>query len=150
MESYSKEITINASAQEVYQAITTQEGLSRWWAPCEVGSKVGEEATFHFDKDFATFRIEKLDPNKEVVWKCTNHHFTITGSDKTDEWIGTTVRFNLSRNPDGATALSFIHEGLTPNLDCCEACFDGWNYFLESLKQYLETGKGTPYGRSEE
>ncbi len=41
--------------------------------------------------------------------------------------------------------LSFVHKGLTPDLNCYEICDAGWTHFIiNSLKQYLETGTGNP------
>lgn len=38
-----------------------------------------------------------------------------------------------------------IHEGFKPALECNKICEAGWGYFLGSLKNYVETGNGSPY-----
>ncbi len=36
--------------------------------------------------------------------------------------------------------------GLVPTLECFEVCAQGWDYFfVNSLKQYLVTGEGSPF-----
>jgi hypothetical protein len=32
-----------------------------------------------------------------------------------------------------------------PALSCYELCNNGWQYFMASLQQFAETGRGTPY-----
>jgi hypothetical protein len=55
------------------------------------------------------------------------------------------VSFEIRANPDGSSTLFFTHIGLTPQLVCYDKCDAGLNHFLESLKDYLEQGTGTPY-----
>lgn len=31
------------------------------------------------------------------------------------------------------------------HFECYDLCSDGWQYFLGSLQQLIETGRGTPY-----
>ena len=38
----------------------------------------------------------------------------------------------------------FTHEGFVKKDEVYEQARGNWNYFLTSLKSYLETGKGTP------
>ncbi len=49
--------------------------------------------------------------------------------------------------PEGVgTTITLTHEGLTPQLHCYETCNTAWDFFvLDSLKAYLETGKGDPH-----
>jgi hypothetical protein len=32
-----------------------------------------------------------------------------------------------------------------PALECYDLCRNGWNHFLASLQQLVETGRGTPW-----
>ena len=58
---------------------------------------------------------------------------------------GTEIAFRLTPTIDGKTRLDFEHVGLVPGLECYDRCSTGWNYFLASLRQYAETGSGTPW-----
>ena len=46
---------------------------------------------------------------------------------------------------DGKTRLDFEHIGLVPALECYDLCSNCWSYFLGSLQQLVETGRGTPW-----
>lgn len=135
---YRKTISIKAPIENVYEAITTAEGLSSWWT--KLAELEGQRATFRFDEGttYAVMQIERQIPNKEVVWRCSEQYFVIEGSEKTNEWVGTVIWFELSENPDKSTALEFTHEGLVPTLDCYKICEQGWDYFLKKLRQYLQ------------
>ena len=61
------------------------------------------------------------------------------------DWVGTRPVFTLSEAPDGGCDVRFLHEGLSPRLECYEACRTGWDQYLPSLRDYIETGTGNPY-----
>jgi hypothetical protein len=60
------------------------------------------------------------------------------------EWAGTMVTFALDPAADGATTLRFTHAGLTPSLECFADCQAGWDHFLPSLRDHVESGAGRP------
>jgi hypothetical protein len=35
--------------------------------------------------------------------------------------------------------------GLTPKLECFVDCKNGWDHFLPSLRQFVDTGVGNPW-----
>jgi hypothetical protein len=43
------------------------------------------------------------------------------------------------------TELRFRHVGLTPRLECWEACAAAWTYFMASIEACARTGTGTPF-----
>lgn len=148
MDTYSCTLKLDAPPTSVYSALSTHAGLTGWWTEdCEIDPTPGGQATFRFGKTHKTFRIESLTPGQKVVWVCTDQYHHLPGLlKKTDEWVGTTINFSLSPVGDKATELTFIHEGLTPDLECYGICVAGWDHFLgNSLKQYVETGKGDPF-----
>ena len=147
MNSYTNEFLIDTLTQKLYDAITTKQGLTKWWTEeSEIYLHIGGIATFHFGQDTHTvMKISKLVPNKEVVWKCVEQHSPRKDTDIADEWVGTTIRFSIKEDIDGKVKLFFTHEGLTSDLFCYEDCKNEWDYFLKSLETYLETGKGKPY-----
>jgi uncharacterized protein YndB with AHSA1/START domain len=144
---YNRELEIDTSPEKLYNAIATQEGLEHWWTEqTEVYPRVGGIATFYFGKEkYVVMKITKLLPNKEIVWKCVEQKFPLQGTDITDEWVGTTIKISIAENKEGATMLTFAHNGLTPDLSSYNACTQEWDYYLNSLKEYLETGKGKPF-----
>jgi hypothetical protein len=58
-------------------------------------------------------------------------------------WAGTSVTWQLMPVENG-TKLVFTHDGFAQVDEVYEETRGNWRYFLDSLKSYLETGKGTP------
>ena len=139
MKPYECKITIDAPPSKVYAALTTEEGLRGWWTDnCEVGDGPGAQSTFRFGKTYSVVRMEKLVPEQAVHWHCVEYFLDFPMVSKTDEWVGTSMVFNLTAGPDSGTDLHFVHEGLTPELECYALCEGGWDHFLKtSLKKFL-------------
>lgn len=138
MTSYQSQVNFKSKTQEVYKAITTEEGIKGWWTvDCNVSTQIGGKHSFYFEKMlFNSMEVVELVPDKKVHWKCV---------DGWNEWIGTEVVFTLSENGEGGTDLIFEHKGLTPDLKCYKMCANGWGNTLKSLKDYVDTGKGNPH-----
>jgi uncharacterized protein YndB with AHSA1/START domain len=146
MNHYQKTLFIHADAAAVYAAIATEEGLRAWWTPdCTADTHVGGTAHFRFGGTHKDMSIEQLDTNRGVRWFCTRAHIESTSLARKDEWTGTEIVFRLTPTIDGKTRLDFEHIGLVPALGCYDLCSNGWNYFLASLQQLVETGRGTPW-----
>ena len=136
-------ITIKASLEKVYEALTEQKHLALWWTPdCSAEPKVGSKAKFEFKgaNFYNVMEIVKLEPNKLVEWKCIE-----VGDDNNKEWEGTSVIWEISED-NGATNLSMVHKDWKEETELFKRCTDGWQHYAgKSLKSYLETGKGEPY-----
>ncbi|HEY6985887.1 MAG TPA: SRPBCC domain-containing protein [Rhodanobacteraceae bacterium] len=146
MNPYQRTLVINADPAAVYAAISTTDGLRGWWTPdCSTDTHVGGIARFHFGDTHKDMRIERLDANREVHWLCTRAFIAIDTLARKDEWVGTEIVFRLTPTVDGKTRVDFEHIGLEPALECYDRCNSGWNYFLASLQQFVETGRGTPW-----
>jgi hypothetical protein len=64
-----------------------------------------------------------------------------------EDWVGTSIHFDLTPPASGGTDLDFRHVGLTPRLECFHDCKSGWDHFNPtSLRDYVETGAGHPNG----
>jgi uncharacterized protein YndB with AHSA1/START domain len=146
MNHYQQSLLIEASPGAVYAALTTAEGLRGWWTQdCDVANEVGGTIRFRFGSTFKDMRIERLDPGREVRWLCTRAHIAHGNLAQRDEWTGTQLVFWISPDGAGRTQLDFEHVGLIPAFECYAMCNRGWNHFLTSLHQLIETGRGTPY-----
>jgi uncharacterized protein YndB with AHSA1/START domain len=130
-------LTINAPAERVYQALTTKEGISGWWTDDTViEPSVESVAQFNFaDRYRNKMKIIRLDPPKQVVWRCIE-------GDK--EWVDTTFSFDLEETQD-ATILRFGHNDWRAATDFFASCNYQWAHYMTSLKKYCETGKGEPF-----
>ena len=146
MHSFKFDLLVAAPAAKVFEALTTQQGIQSWWTTSsEVGTAVGEHITIRFGGTVPAVQLDALQPATEVRWRVVDAHLVVPGLARTNEWLGTTIVFQLVPESGAATRLALEHIGLTPQVECYDICSQGWAQFLESLKAYLETGKGTPY-----
>jgi len=146
MTHYQQRLVIEAEPAVVYAALTTTHGLRGWWSEdCHADSRVGGLLNFGFGACSKQMRVERLVATQEVAWLCTRAHIDAAGVTRPDEWVGTEMVFRLAPDGEGRTVLQFEHLGLVPDLQCWAVCNQGWNYFLPSLKQFAETGRGTPF-----
>jgi uncharacterized protein YndB with AHSA1/START domain len=134
-----KELTIAAAPERVWGALTQPDEIGHWWTnDLNATPEVGSLAEFRFGEwgDFVLrFEVAELDQDKKVHWI---HRFSPVA-----QWAGTSVTWQLTPVYNG-TAVIFTHEGFVKKDEVYERTRGNWNYFLASLKSYLETGKGTP------
>ena len=124
-----------SSPQHVYDALTTLEGLSGWWAERTSGdTDVGGVIQFRFGPGGFDMEVVELDPGRLVRWIVV---------DGPEEWVGTTVRFDLRQDGEW-TIVMFAHEGWREPVPFMHHCSTKWAVFLMSLKELIETGTGSP------
>jgi uncharacterized protein YndB with AHSA1/START domain len=130
-------VGIKSSSQaDVYKALTTIEGLSAWWTTTTEGeSTVGGVIRFRFGNGGFDMKVLELDPARRVVWR------VVEGP---EEWIGTTISFDLDQRGDWTIVL-FRHERWKEPVEFMHHCSTKWGVFLLSLKSLLETGNGAPW-----
>jgi uncharacterized protein YndB with AHSA1/START domain len=142
------ERTIEATPQRVFTALTQPDEIGHWWTnDLNITPEVGSLAEFRFGEwgEFRLrFEVAALDQNEQVRW--------VARPGGPPHWAGTSVTWRLTPLQNG-TSVSFTHEGFAQQVDesYLGPVRGNWNYFLDSLKSYLETGKGMPgtppYGR---
>jgi len=126
---------LDASPDKVYEVLTTIEGLAGWWASDTGGSaELDGTINFHFGPGDIDMLVVDLVPAERVIWK-------VVGGP--EEWIGTTVEFNLHQDEDW-TMLVFAHRGWREPVPFMHHCSTKWAIFLMSLKSLVETGAGAP------
>ena len=107
----------------------------RWWT-----TKVyreSDELTVSFGHGWTRFRVDGLD------WAVIAQDEP--GLPSPHEWVGTTLSFRVYPDARGGSVLSFVHHGLTEQLECIELCRAGWERCLPgSLKPLAESGQGHP------
>lgn len=130
-------LLIEAPAETVYEALTTQKGLQGWWTPDTTAKpEPGSISRFSFGPDyFKEMKIEELKPYSKVKWLCLKGY---------EEWIGTTLVFELEPHAKG-TILLFHHGGWKAYTSEFASCSYHWALFFRSLKLLCETGRGLPY-----
>ena len=127
-----------ATPDQVYAALTTIEGLSGWWATDTKGQpEVGGTLEFRFAPGGFDMEVLEQEPAQRVLWEVV---------DGPAEWIGTTVRWDITQQGDYTIAL-FAHQGWREPVEFMYHCSTKWATFLLSLKQLVETGAGAPAPR---
>jgi hypothetical protein len=129
-------VGIAASADAVYEAISTTDGLSHWWVTGTTGHmRLG--GVFHIQRDGGGFQMQVADfqVNRMVQWKC------IAGP---PEWIDTVITFHLDARPE-QTMVLFSHAGWKEPVEFMHHCSTKWATFLLSLKGWLERSEGRPF-----
>jgi len=125
----------DSTPQQVYDALTTLDGLSGWWAEKTTGdTDVGGVIEVRFGPGGIDMRVAELDPGRLVRWD------VVGGS---EEWIGTSVQFDIRQDGDWTIVL-FRHEGWREPVEFMHHCSTKWGTFLMSLKELVETGTGAP------
>jgi uncharacterized protein YndB with AHSA1/START domain len=152
------QLLIGASAEKIYYALTSENGLSAWWTPGVTAKpELNSIARFPFGPDyFKEMKIMELEPYRQVRWFC------VAG---TGEWVATTIYFKLltgdkrtilnahpemqgqteQQNSADATLLIFHHDNWKEETPMYAECNYTWGRFLRSLKLFCETGKGRPW-----
>jgi uncharacterized protein YndB with AHSA1/START domain len=153
------QLLIGARHQEIYDAITSNKGLSAWWTPdVDARPDLNSIARFGFGNGyFKEMRIIELEPSKKIKWLC------VTGA---DEWVGTLISFELQpgdwemllnehselsdqvqqqQQSQDSTVLIFHHDDWKEYTPMFAECNYTWARFLRSLKLLCETGQGRPW-----
>jgi uncharacterized protein YndB with AHSA1/START domain len=132
---------INATRQKVFEAISTINGLSNWWTLKTAGSdSVGGIIQFRFgEMGGPDMKVTELNPDEKVSWECVA---------SPHGWVGHTFTFMLDEN-DSKTRVRFSHNGWAEEDDFYAICTFTWGRYMESLRQYCQTGNGAAFGGEE-
>lgn len=154
MDDFELMLEFDAAPETVYAAIGSHEGPAAWWTRfAQMGEGVGALHDFQFPGAgfFAKMKVVAMEPPVLVEWECVDsRHPPETGWSDLSDWVGTSLRFEITPSEHGGTLLHFTHIGLNPALECYAECESGWIYYLgQSLKEYVETGIGRPYDQTE-
>lgn len=131
-------LEIRAPIDLVFDAVSTPEGLSRWWTKETTGiPEPGATYMLNFGPGY--------DWEAEVL-ACTfaTIEWVIRKADA--EWVGTRVGLRLVEK-EGCTQVSFYHTGWPSLSDHYRVSCYCWAMYLRVLKRFLEHGEVTPYER---
>ena len=130
-------VGINTEAARVYEALSTDAGLARWWTRDTRGAgPVGSIIEFRFGDHGPDFEVIELIPDKLVRWR---HHGNMPAG-----WMGSEILFDL--HEDGKqTLVNFAHYQWQKSDEFLAHCSTKWGIFMMSLKDCLESGEGNPW-----
>jgi uncharacterized protein YndB with AHSA1/START domain len=140
MSDYQKTMRVQASADALYDAITTPAGLSAWWTEADGSGDAGGELRFQMTAP------DPLRVHVDTATRPTAVRWTVTECTFEPEWVGTHPTFTVTPIDDRSCELEFRHVGLTDELECIDMCTRGWDHYTASLRSYVETGQGHPRG----
>ena len=138
-------LVVDQSPEEVFDAIRD---VRSWWFGYYSEDikgdteKLNDEFSFragggaHYSKQ----KLIEVIPNKKVVWLITESELSFL--EKKDEWTGPKIIFDISIK-DNNTQLTFIHEGLTPDIECYNACAPAWSQYIQNKLLPLITSRKT-------
>lgn len=142
---YTKQFAVTASLEEVTDAILTK--VDKWWTTsANKVYKIGDELLATFNEKgtlFMKMEVHEIVPNKLIHWLVLDDSLSLGGEIPKGEWIGTVIKWGFEESKNGTT-INFEHKGLNKELVCYDVCENGWNHFLYSFEQYLNTGIGNP------
>jgi uncharacterized protein YndB with AHSA1/START domain len=138
MVTHSHRILINAPKREVFNAITTEEGLRGWYTPTtQGGAGHGEQIKLHFKTKEGPlhWKIEVTEPGTTVRWECLEGPGSAAG---------TKAIFHLVEKGEGSTSVDLDHEGKDESDDKLRVCNTMWGVLMSHLKKYAETKNPEP------
>lgn len=142
---YTTTITVDATADEAYAAITNVRG---WWSEDIEGptDELGAEFTFRgADVHYSRITVTELVPGQRVAWLVLDNRMTFV--EDQSEWTGNRITFEISETPEstGGTQVRFTQAGLVPDYECYDVCSNAWAFFInDSLRSLITTGEGRP------
>lgn len=131
-------VDIKANPSEIFDALSTELGLAGWWTTkVNADIRKGGIIDFTFGQTFnPNMEVTTLEKPRLVIWKCIDGH---------EPWTDNIFRFEISEN-DRGSVLSFTQEYARELGDEVYGRYNfNWGYYLESLRKWVETGKGNPY-----
>jgi uncharacterized protein YndB with AHSA1/START domain len=130
-------VGIRGSAVDIYELLTTDSGLSKWWTSDTRGAgEAGSTIEFRFGDNGPDFVVIELIPGRLVRWRHSG--------DVPEDWKGSEVSFEL-REDRKQTVVNFSHYNWAKSDAFLAHCSTKWGVFMMSLKSCIETGKGQPW-----
>ena len=131
---------INSTKEKVFKALTESNELSKWYTTVVNGKfELNEIISFEF-VNFAKFKFKVIAivQNESVYLEIVESEF---------DNVGHMMKYDLDEN-DGKTRVRYTYQGF----DEMDDSYANMNYssakYLESLRQYCQTGNGEAFGSS--
>ncbi|MGB5819796.1 MAG: SRPBCC domain-containing protein [Saonia sp.] len=138
MEKTTHFIGAECTKEAMFHAISTPSGLEKWWASSAEGiAEPGETLYLTFNNlTRLKFKYDEIIPNEKLVLTCF---------DSFKSWDKTQLIFEINEK-DNQVFLTHTHQNINSHdMESLTYFTSKWTVYLLSLKQYLETGIGTPY-----
>jgi len=130
---------IATTPKKLFAALTETKLLESWWSEGAEGeSVVGGVIQFRFGDFKQPLTVTALEPAKLLRWR--------GGAEGIPQWAGTEIEFRIEPDKENNQILLYLHHSgfREPDVMFCK-CSTKWVSHLLSLKELLETGKGSPF-----
>lgn len=134
-----KSVELDATPEQVWDAIATGPGISAWFVPHEVEPRVGGAITGQFGPGFdATGRVTAWDVGKRFAYG--------TAEPPPEGMADYAFEFLVEGRDGGGTVLRFAQSGFLDEgwEDEYNSLDTGWDLFFGNLRAYLEHFPGMP------
>jgi uncharacterized protein YndB with AHSA1/START domain len=126
-----------ASAAQVFQAVSTPQGLDAWWTKRSSGEpKLGAAYGLHFGPGY--------DWHARVTACAAPREFELQVGESHEDWINTRVKFQLTEQ-NGTTTVVFSHTGWPSANDHWRISAYCWAMYLRIMGRNIEHGESVPY-----
>lgn len=139
------EVTILATPAEIWKALSTAEGLARWFPPmAEGGGAPNSDLFLSWGEgiDWRT-RTTAWEENRHLQWSDPPKKDSANTADS----IQMAVDWYIETISGGRCVVRLVHSGFSADADWDDqygANKEGWTYFLFNLRHYLERHASTP------
>ena len=135
-------ILTDRTPKEVFETVCN---VRSWWSGffseefTGSSEKLNDEFSFHAGEGahYSKQKLVELIPGKRVAWNVEESALTFI--ENQSEWTGTKIAFDIAEK-DGKTEVIFTHHGLTPEVECYDACAPAWSKYLEEKLTPLVQG----------
>ncbi len=140
-----KRIELDATPEQVWEAIATGPGIAAWFVPQEVEPRVGGTVAQDYGGGFTTSgRVTAWEPGRRFAYGAFEQPQEGQPQEEQPEYA---YEFLVEGRAGGGTVLRFVQSGFLDGADWDDEydSFDaGWNLFLANLDSYLRHFAGLP------
>lgn len=134
------DLTIKASSETIYNAVSDPKHLNNWWTlKCEGCPLIGESYQLYFAPEY--------DWRAEVTLAQFSKHFELTLKECSEDWEPTKFGFTFKPVESQSTMVAFYHSGWEVQSHHYRRTSYCWAILLHGLKQYLEKGVIIPFDK---
>lgn len=127
------EILVKALPDSIWNLLTTQTGIARWWPGAVSLQNDGNWALrFESGESELIFRIVEHEPKSVLEWLC------ISGD---DDWDNTLVHWRIEPNSSGVR-LKFEHRDLRKSGDQLAELNTHWGVCIDHIRRHLHQESG--------
>jgi uncharacterized protein YndB with AHSA1/START domain len=132
------QVLVHAPVTQVYQALSTPDGIGAWWDK-QTATQTDRGLIFSHNPgpehgEVQLLVVESI-PNQRVEWECISQH---PASSPASAWTGTHFHFDLEGR-GAATAVVFRQTGYDESSPFFKFNQTAWGEVIENLKRVVES-----------